>query len=420
MSISAVDWNKFDPLGTRRARRRNIMKIMKGIVVASVASVATLLAAPAMAQATASLHGQVTNPAGMAQNAGTVELTKDKTLPRKDEKMQYTFQIKPDGSYSGTGIAPGDYLVYFRDQGKDLDRLEVTLAAGDNKTLNDDMTREEYMKTLTPEQRKQIEEYKKNAGAAIAENKVIANLNNTLKAVRADLHTATPNYDKDVADMKAATAAKPDAGVLWITYGDALTASADHQAAADRSQGKPLSSDDATMKLYTDAADAYKKGADLDAASKKPNPADQAIAYNQMGSALAKQGKVDDAKAAYEKAASLQPASAGMYYGNEAAVLYNASQQNSALAPAALEAADKAIAADPNRPDPYYIKGQVLLQKATVDPKTQKVVAPPGTVEAYQKYLELAPQGKEAPSVEQILQSMGEKIATHYRAGRKK
>ena len=33
-------------------------------------------------------------------------------------------------------------------------------------------------------------------------------------------------------------------------------------------------------------------------------------------------------------------------------------------------AADKAIAADPNDPLPYYLKGQALIAKATVDPKT--------------------------------------------------
>ena len=36
----------------------------------------------------------------------------------------------------------------------------------------------------------------------------------------------------------------------------------------------------------------------------------------------------------------------------------------------AAAAADKAIAADPKRADAYYIKGQALIPKATVDAKT--------------------------------------------------
>lgn len=216
--------------------------------------------------------------------------------------------------------------------------------------------------------------------------------------------------------MKAATTAKPDASVLWITYGDTLTLSADHDAAADRSQGKTISDDPNTLQEYNDAVAAYQKGIAIEAASKKPNIGDEAGAYNQLGNALAHEGKPSDAKAAYENAAKLQPAQAGMYYFNEAAVFYNASQTDPAMSQDALEAADKAIAADPNKPDPYYIKGQILLQKATMDPKTQTLVAPPGCVEAYQKYLEIAPDGRFASTVEAILQSLGQKIQTHYRA----
>jgi tetratricopeptide (TPR) repeat protein len=103
-----------------------------------------------------------------------------------------------------------------------------------------------------------------------------------------------------------------------------------------------------------------------------------------------------------------------MFYNNEAAVLFNTNQMKPALA-----AAEKAIAADPNRPDPYFIKGQALIGDATVDPKTQKPVAPPGCIEAYQKYLELAPDGPRAPTVKEILAGFDVKIDTKYKAGKK-
>jgi len=83
---------------------------------------------------------------------------------------------------------------------------------------------------------------------------------------------------------------------------------------------------------------------------------------------------------------------------------------------AAAAAADKAIAADPTRPIPYYLKGQALVGKATVDPKTQKIVAPPGCVEAYQKYLELAPDGQFAPEVKAVLEGMGQTVKSSYKA----
>ena len=103
-----------------------------------------------------------------------------------------------------------------------------------------------------------------------------------------------------------------------------------------------------------------------------------------------------------------------MYYYNEAATLFNAGATDDAAS-----AADKAIAADPKRADAYYIKGQSLISKATVDPKTQLPVAPAGCLDAYQMYLQLAPDGPHAADVKQILAGFGQKIQTNYKAGKK-
>ena len=139
-----------------------------------------------------------------------------------------------------------------------------------------------------------------------------------------------------------------------------------------------------------------------------------AVAYNQLGQVYAKQGDAKAAADAYEQAAKALPANAGMYYFNEAVTLYN----NGKL-PEADAAADKAIAADPNKADAYYIKGQALIPQATVDPKTQKIVAPPGCIEAYQKYLELAPDGAHAADVKGILEGIGAQVKSSYKAGKK-
>ena len=82
-------------------------------------------------------------------------------------------------------------------------------------------------------------------------------------------------------------------------------------------------------------------------------------------------------------------------------------------------AADKAIAADPTKADAYYIKGQALIQKATVDPKTNKITAPPECIAAYQKYLALAPTGPHADEIKGILQGIGESVTTTYKAPKK-
>ena len=67
----------------------------------------------------------------------------------------------------------------------------------------------------------------------------------------------------------------------------------------------------------------------------------------------------------------------------------------------------------------YYLKGQGLVQKATVDPKTTAIVLPDGCADAYQKYLELAPTGPYAAEVQGILHQAGQKINSTYKAGKK-
>jgi hypothetical protein len=72
-----------------------------------------------------------------------------------------------------------------------------------------------------------------------------------------------------------------------------------------------------------------------------------------------------------------------------------------------LAAAEKAIAADPSRAMLYYFKGQALVSKATVDSQTQKMILAPGCAEAYQKYLELEPNGQFANEARGVLTGAG-------------
>ena len=54
--------------------------------------------------------------------------------------------------------------------------------------------------------------------------------------------------------------------------------------------------------------------------------------------------------------------------------------------------------------------GLVLIGRATVN--GDKMVAPPGTTEALQKYLELAPTGAESENAKGMLQALGAPVAT--------
>lgn len=389
--------------------------LTRGGMRTAVAAAALLTSPMMLAQEQgATVHGHVKNAAGIDVTEGQVKFTKDIHAPYKEEKFTNTVDVGKDGNYTATGLTPGEYFGYIVVGDKAADQVHFTIKAGDSLTEDFDMSRPDYIAKMTPEEKKALEEYKAKSAAAISGNKVVANLNATITAVRADIKTPTPNFDKDIADMKQATEQRPTEGLLYAVTGEVYFAQGKKQAAADRASKTNPMQDDAVKSAYENAATALQKASDLMGAAAKPNVDQQATVLNQLGNVYAEEGKPTDASAAYDKAVSLQPKSAGTYYYNEAAVMFNAHQDE-----AALVAADKAIAADPTQPMPYYIKGQELLAKATVDAKGV-IVAPPGCVDAYQKYLQLAPDGPQAPAVKEVLTSLGQKVETRYKAPGKK
>jgi len=398
------------------------MKTLKLKLLAAIAAFTLAGSISAMAQLdTVTVKGHVTDPVGQPVTNGEIRFTTDKNLPTNEERFINVTPIDASGNYVAKGLKPGEYWVYvFQKNPQDpaavsTDRQDLTVRSGVDMTLDFDMTSERYLKDLSPDRKKEIEDYKKKAAASIAANSVINNLNKTLANVRTDLVAAGPtkaDVTKDVADMKAATDAKPEESVLWIVYGQALEAQSDHLAAEDDKVKKPLVSDDVAVKSYSDAVAAYQKGIDLNAASKKPTPADQAVAYNSIGNIDGKLGKVSEASAAYDKAAAADPAKAGMYFGNEAITMYKANQPDGAAA-----AADKAIAVDPNNAIVYWIKGQSLVGGAKLDPATNHYVLPPGCLEAYEKFLELEPPtDPKVKDVRDILASLNVTVQTTYKA----
>jgi tetratricopeptide (TPR) repeat protein len=328
-----------------------------------------------------SIHGHIQDPLGNPIANATVKVSTD----GKDAK--YTFTSDANGDYKGTGIAPGTYFLNLYQGDKPIDQLlEVKVVADADETENFDLSRPEYIAKMTPEQRKLMEETKAKNAEALKANSVIKNLNADLASARAD--NKAKNFASSEALMAKDAAIKPDASVIWLELAIAQ----------------------AGQKKWADATTSYQKVISLETASPKPNQEIIAGANNGLGEALASQGKLDDAKAAYEAAAKANPAGAGMYYTNETIILSRSGDGDATVA-----AADKAIAADPTKPIPYYLKGQALVGKATVD-KAGKIVAPPGCVEAYQKYLELAPDGQFAKEVTDVLTGMGQTIKTSYKA----
>jgi hypothetical protein len=98
--------------------------------------------------------------------------------------------------------------------------------------------------------------------------------------------------------------------------------------------------------------------------------------------------------------------------------LYNASLTTGKVDGIA-EAADKVIAADPTRAEAYYLKTQGLAPLIT-QTSDGKFVAPPGLVDACNKYLQLAPNGVHAADMKGLLAGLQEQVQTNYKAPSKK
>jgi tetratricopeptide (TPR) repeat protein len=119
----------------------------------------------------------------------------------------------------------------------------------------------------------------------------------------------------------------------------------------------------------------------------------------QQGNAYLKLGKTNEAVAAFTKAAPMNANPAIAYY-NLCVVLYNTGQLQD-VGPAC----DKAIAADPKRPDAYFIKARALYENAKTD-ASGKHLAPAGTIEALKKYLDLVPDGPHATEAKLMLEGI--------------
>jgi len=340
----------------------------------------------ALAQTT-TVKGTAKDQQGKPIAGASVDL-KDLETGRK-----YTFKTDNQGNFSSIGVTPSKFQVTLSKDGKPIYSEQWQATPQDVNVLDLDLQKiSSSTKGLTPEQVKQREEIEKKNAEIQKENAKIGNLNNLIKEAQADM--AAKNYDAAVQVMQQATQADQTHDQLFGILGDAYLQD----------------------KKYPEAIDAYNKAIQLGGNSTRANIKQMLGAYyNNLGQAYAKSGKTPEAIDSYNKAAAEDPTKAAQSYYNEGAVLTNTGKIDDANA-----AFDKAIAADPTRADAYYQKGVNLLQKATYDQKTGQTKAPPEASENLNKYLEMQPNGPYAQQAKDILASLGEKVSSTYKAGKKK
>ena len=381
---------------SREAKNMKQRLLIVGLVVA----MAALCIPPVFAQATGSVKGVCKDAQGTPIVGANLEWL------NTDNGRKYNLKTNKKGEYFSLGIEPGKYKVTLTLEGKQLDQVAGFPVGMDESNLDFDLKKSQaeaaQQKGISPEQLKAMQEQQAKA----------AKETNTVKALNEKLAIANQaiqggDYDTAISTLNEATQTDPTRDLLWARLGDANLGSG------------PKQTDSAEKaKRFGSAVTDYQKAIELkkktmEAGAKPDDPKILAAYYNNLGQAEARTGQLDEAVKSYDLAAQQNPAGAAQYYYNQGAVLTNSGKVDEANA-----AFDKAIAADPTKADAYYQKGVNLINKATTDPKTGKVIPAPGTEEALNKYLELQPTGTFAEGAKSMLQYIGSSIETSY--GKKK
>jgi tetratricopeptide (TPR) repeat protein len=328
---------------------------------------------------------------------------------RSDQGAVQETKTDSSGKYQFINLRPGKYSVIVQPpQTKEPFTIGVEVH-GSNDTPPVNLNFKEILEKQNPEAaaqiKKQQEDKAKFSGMKQHFEKGVVLLEQE-RTAKADL-TKAPADQKDAAKakvmdlsnqaiaefqeaQKAAPEKDPNQHLFWARLGEAYDL-------AGRND---------------DAINAYQQ-----AVAAKP---DNAGYYNNLGNVLARAGKIDEAKAAYSKSAELDPANAGMAWRNFGISLYQVGRMTDAVEPL-----QKATAADPKNPQGWYLLGACLVASADYKQVGDKmeVTLKPGTVEAYQKAIDLdpnGPYGQQAKQGLEAVQQMTGGIETRVGAKKKK
>jgi tetratricopeptide (TPR) repeat protein len=294
-----------------------------------------------------------------------------------DQGAKADTKTDKDGNFAFRGLRNGVYSIFIQLPAPNKPyEVKIRVSGADTPKVNlnfKDIVGKQGAEAAE-QQKKQEEEKQKFQGMKAHFDAGVGFLNQAGQA-RADLAKAPADQrdqmkaqvkdfsDKAVTELEAAKSAASEKdsnlNLIWARLGDAY----DSDGRAD------------------DAANAYKQAIEL-----KPT----AAYYNNLGGIYGRAGKVPEAMDAYKKSAELDPPNAAQAYRNGGITLYNVGKMKEAVEPL-----KKATELDPKSAQAWYLLGAALVGSMDYKQVGSKleVQVQPGTVEAYQKALELDPNG---------------------------
>lgn len=332
------------------------------------------------------------SPPVFAQTGGLTGNAKDEkgnilagypiVIERQDIKGTYKTKTDKHGNYVYVGLPIGNYKVTLTDpNGRQIFYVSKHVGMGDPTEVSFDLVKEraQAMKDqqANPEMQKKLEEQSKD--------------------------------QKTFAGMKQV-----------FDQGQALYEEKKYaEAAAVFEQAVPLAREKNVAVVLGRLADSYSKARQFDKSAEVYRKAiearpDDANLHNNLGNVYVQMNKTAEAQKEFQKAAEIDPAGASRYYFNLGAIMYNVGKMDEAAT-----AFKKATDVDANYADAWFWLGQALMGKATMT-ADGKIVPAPGTAEALQTYLKLEPNGKNAATAQQLLQTIQGTVQTEFKSQKKK
>ena len=331
----------------------------------------------------AKIHGQVLDVSGNPF-AGAIVSVRNSTTGQSTD-----FAADPQGRYRSGNLAAGTYSIDVKVQGKSAYSQIVQLTAGQD-------TQQDFnFKELQNKQSEEVAEAAKKNEEAKAKFAAMKQHFDAGTAALEQAKQVRSQVEKMPKDQQAAAQGQLDQADS--TAVSEFNTALEQTAETDPNRNIVLARLGEAYEIgnkYSDAAGAYAKAVAL-----KPDPS----YYNNLGNSLARTGKTDDALTAYQKAIELDPMNTAMYWRNFSIGLYNTGRIKESVDPL-----KKATAADPKNAQAWYLLGAALVNTMDFKQEGDKMVPvlQPGTQEAYEKAIELDPNGPWGAQAKQGLEAL--------------
>jgi tetratricopeptide (TPR) repeat protein len=401
------------------------MRIYRSVALA-LFIVPLLLVVPRASAQNGQLSGQVFDLQGKPYPDVTV------TISNKDTGSAYTVKTDKEGKFLQLGIQFGNYKLNFK---KDKDKVNYDLEGinvpGQTEPLTVNFKDIAAKQGVDPEAaakaeaaKKKFTDMKTHFDTGRAALTAADALKQQIRAASADqladlLAKRNSSLTTAISEFQQAQQAAPEKDSNLPTILGNLGLAYDGAGEVDRLMMRHAPADQhdtlqAKMNSdYDQAVANLQKAADL-----KPT----AAIYFQLGTELANTGKIPEASAACDKGATLDPTGPGSAencYRNIGIVLSNQNKMKDAVAPL-----QKATQMNPKDAEAWFLLGSALTNTIETKQEGAKMIyiIPPGTAEAYQKYLELEPNGPNAADAKgslEALQQMGGGLSTKVNTKKK-